>query len=472
MSLTRVAGSYRDPSGFVYRKDGVLLRQVHSPYAPHYEALRDSGLYEELVRDRLLLPHEEVPAAMAANADAWRVLRPLEVPFISYPFEWCFDQLRDAALLTLDVLVRSLERGLVLKDASAYNIQFLGGRPVLIDTLSFERYVEGRPWIAYRQFCQHFLAPLLLVAHVDRRLASLLRQYLDGVPLDLASRLLPSRTWTRFGPLLHVHLHARSIRRHGGGRAVARMTKRTISRTALLGLADSLRSTVRRLDWSGDATEWAGYEDEHNYTESGFEGKRQIVARWLDAMRPAEVWDLGANAGGFARLAAERGAHVIALDADAGAVTRAYRSLRGHDESRILPLVVDLTNPTPAMGWGHLELQSLFDRGRPDAVLCLALVHHLALTHNLPLPRIADVIARFAPRAIVEFVPKTDPQVRRLLVSREDIFHGYTRDGFEAALGAVFDVEETAALPDSERVLYRLRRRHAPTGAPAREPTP
>lgn len=458
MTSQRVAASYRDPSGFVFRRDGVLLRQVQPRYQPHYDALLASGLYDELVAAGLLLPHEEAPLDWAATPGAYRVLKPQQVPFVTYPFEWCFGQLREAALLTLDVLVRAIARELVLKDASAYNVQFVEGRAVLIDTLSFEGYEEGRPWIAYRQFCQHFLAPLLLMAQVDVRLSALLREHLDGVPLDLASRLLPRRTWLRFGSMLHVHLHARSIRRHGGDEAAAIGRAGRVSRTALLGLADSLRALVAGLEPPGTATEWASYEREHNYTEAGLAEKRAVVERWLAEMKPASVWDLGANTGTFSRIAARGGARVVAMDGDAGAVERAWRALRAEGETRVLPLVVDLTNPTPALGFGYLDHEALLERGRPDAVLALALVHHLAISHNLPLARIVDVLARIAPQAIVEFVPKDDPQTRRLLISREDIFGEYTRDAFESAVRRVFTVEATAGLPDTDRVLYRLRR--------------
>ena len=469
MTLERVAASYRDPSGFVYRRDGILLRQVQATYRVHYEALLESGLYDELVEAGLLLSHEEAPLEHAAAEGAFRVLRPRAVPFVSYPFEWCFDQLRDAALATLEVQRRALARGLVLKDASAFNIQFVDGRATLIDTLSFETYEAGRPWIAYRQFCQHFLAPLLLAATVDERLLRLSRQHLDGVPLELASRLLPKRSWLRPGVLLHVHLHARSMRRYqatGPGRV---LEGRGMSRTALLGLVDSLASNVRRLAWRGDGTEWAAYPEEHRYSERGLDRKLELVRGWLEQSAPREVWDLGANVGSFARLAAATGARVIAMDADPGAVARAYRAFREDGETNILPLVIDLTNPTPGLGWGYLDCAPLVERGQPDVVLGLALVHHLALTYNLPLPRIVDWIAGLAPRAVLEFVPKDDPQAQRLLASREDVFAGYDVAHFEAALRERFVIEAAEPLPDSGRRLYRLRGRGASdVDAPAR----
>ena len=194
MTVARVASSFRDPSGFLFTRDGTLLRQVQPSYARHYETLKSSGLYDALVTRRLLVPHVEVPLDEAASPGAAYVLRPERIPFVSLPYEWCFSQLRAAALLTLRVQQLALEHGMILKDASAFNVQFRGTEPVFVDTLSFEQRVEGDPWIAYRQFCQHFLGPLALQALVDVRLRELSRSHLDGVPLDLVSRLLPRST--------------------------------------------------------------------------------------------------------------------------------------------------------------------------------------------------------------------------------------------------------------------------------------
>ena len=206
--------SFRDPSGFLFTRDGVLYRQVNQVYAEDYRKLMDSGLYAKLVKAGLLIPHTEVDIEPANKKLAFKVLCPEYVPFISYPYEWSFGQLKDAALATLSIQKRALKAGMVLKDASAYNIQFQRGKPTLIDTLSFEIYQEGEPWVAYRQFCQHFLAPLALMAYQDVRLSQLLRVYIDGIPLDLASELLPARTRWNLGLATHIHLHARAQKRY------------------------------------------------------------------------------------------------------------------------------------------------------------------------------------------------------------------------------------------------------------------
>ncbi len=193
-----VAASFRDPSGFLFSRNGALYRQINRVYADDYDHLISSGLYDQLVKSGLLIPHREVSEKPVYPELAVKVIQPELVPFISYPYEWSFSQLKDAALATLAIQKRSIKAGMSLKDASAYNIQFINGKPTLIDTLSFEIYKEGKPWDAYRQFCQHFLAPLALMARVDVRLGQLLRVFIDGIPLDLASRLLPASTRAKF----------------------------------------------------------------------------------------------------------------------------------------------------------------------------------------------------------------------------------------------------------------------------------
>jgi ribosomal protein L11 methylase PrmA len=458
-SSSRDRSSFRDPSGFLFVRDGTLFRQVNQTYRPTFDRLEASGLVRELVDDGLLIPHDVTQAPPAEPEAASLVIRPEPLPFVSYPYEWCFSQLQDAALATLDIQQRSLAHGLSLKDASAYNIQFRRGRPTLIDTLSFEVYREGDPWVAYRQFCQHFLAPLALMSRRDIRLGQLLRLHIDGVPLDLAVRLLPWKARLNFGLLTHLYLHAASQRRYAGAEVRTARGGRRVSRTGFLGLIDNLRRTVAGLRWEPGRTDWAEYETMHNYTASALEAKRRLVGELLARARPATLWDLGANTGAFSRLAAERGIATISCDVDPSAVEVNYRTMRAAGESNLLPLLVDLTNPSPAQGWHHAERQSLLDRGPADAAMALALVHHLAIGNNVPLSQVASFFAAVGRWLIVEFVPKSDSQVRRMLASRQDIFADYHPEGFERAFGESFELRAREAIAESERVLYLWERR-------------
>jgi hypothetical protein len=452
----QLAASFRDPSGFLFSRGGILYRQVNQHYEKEYAQLMESGLYEKLVRARLLIPHVEVDQSLAESEVAYKIIQPERVPFISYPYEWSFGQLKDAALATLSIQRRALKAGMSLKDASAYNIQFVRGKPTLIDTLSFEIYKEGQPWVAYRQFCQHFLAPLALMALRDVRLSQLLRVYIDGLPLNLASELLPAKTRFNFGLLTHVHLHAGTQKRYAGAEVKSRAA--TMSKQAMTGLIDSLDSTVRKLDWKPGGTEWGNYYDMSNYSDAAFEHKKQLVREWSAKVKPSLIWDLGANNGTFSRVAGEGGAFVVSSDIDPAAVEQNYRQMKGEKTENILPLLLDLTNPSPAIGWGNEERGSFRARGPADLVLALALIHHLAISNNVPLPQLAAFFAESGQWLVIEFVPKSDSQVQKLLVSREDIFPHYTRAGFEKAFRGRFRICEAVSVSDSDRALYLLER--------------
>jgi ribosomal protein L11 methylase PrmA len=454
-----LGASFRDPSGFLFSRGGILYRQVNRACADDFSRLTESGLYEKLVKAGLLIPHAEVDEMPADASLAFKVIRPERVPFISYPYEWSFSQLKDAALATLSIQKRALKAGMSLKDASAYNIQFVNGRPILIDTLSFETYKEGKPWDAYRQFCQHFLAPLALMSRVDIRLGQLLRVYIDGIPLDLASRLLPASTRLNFGLLTHIHIHASAQTRYADADVTASASRGGMSKNAFIGLIESLEGAVKKLTWKPAGTEWGNYYEITNYTDIAFSHKKEIISGWLKDVAPASVWDLGANNGEFSRLASGMGIPTVAWDIDPSAVEQDYLRVKSEKEQNLLPLVLDLTNPSPALGWANEERDSLGQRGPADMVFALALIHHLAVSNNVPLTRLADFFAGLGRWLIIEWVPKTDSQVQKLLRTRKDIFDGYTREGFESAFGRRFHIRESVDVNQSERRMYLLERK-------------
>ena len=453
----QLSASFRDPSGFLFTRNGILYRQINRAYSNDYARLMDSGLYGKLVKASLLIPHVETGQLPAESDSAIKVIQPEQVPFISYPYEWSFSQLKDAALVTLSIQKRALKLNMSLKDASAYNIQFVRGKAMLIDTLSFEVYKEGQPWVAYKQFCQHFLAPLALMSYRDVRLSQLLRVYIDGVPLDLASGLLPAKTKFNFGMLTHIHLHAGAQRRYSD--KVVKPRVGGMNKQALIGLIESLENTLAKLTWKPAGTEWGDYYENTNYTDSAFEHKKQLVNEWALEKKPALVWDLGGNTGVFSREAASSGAFTVSFDIDPAAVEQNYRTVKSEKEQNVLPLVLDLTNPSPSLGWDNNERDSFSERGPVDMALALAVIHHLAISNNVPLPQLANFFASRCKWLVIEFVPKSDSQVKKLLSSREDIFPSYTREGFESAFSARFTVHRAESVRDSERTLYLMEAR-------------
>ena len=310
----KVPGSFRDPSGFLFYQDGLLYRQINAVYRKDYDYLMNSGLYNSLVDANLLVPHTETDFKSTESDIAYKIIQPEEIQFLSYPYEWCFSQLKDAALTTLKIQKKAMDFGMCLKDSSAYNIQFRKGKPVLIDTLSFEIYKEGHPWVAYRQFCQQFLAPLVLMSYKDIRLNQLLRIYIDGIPLDLASSLLPLRTSLKFSVLSHINLHAKSQKHYAD--KVVDTSGNKMKRISLLGLIDNLESAVSKLKWRVRDTEWGEYYKDTNYSDDALQHKKEIVAEYLGRIKTKSVWDLGGNVGMFSRIASDSGIQTISFDND------------------------------------------------------------------------------------------------------------------------------------------------------------
>ncbi len=469
MTAQPLRASFRDPSGFLFEdEDGQLCRQINRRYQQDFEMLHGSGLYDELSGLGLLIDHDVLADVKPVNDDGFCVIRPRRVPFISYPYEWAFSALKDAALLTLDVQLRALNHDMQLKDASAYNVQFDGCRPVLIDTLSFERLEGNKPWKAYGQFCRHFLAPIALMAKTHIDAGYLLRDYIDGIPLDVASRMLPGRTRWSIGMQLHLHWHARMIAKHQATPPASpspqnsgspRTREIHMPKKRLQAYIENLRNTVNSLRSNCGKTEWANYYEENSYSPATFKAKRELVERYLKTGRAATVWDLGANTGVFSQIACRLGSFTCAFDVDPACVERAYLAGRETRQASFLPLRMDLNNPSPSLGWAHEERDSLANRGPADMIMALALIHHLAISNNVPLPAIADFFRRLGRTLIIEFVPKQDPQVQRLLENRKDIFDGYNQGGFEQAFGKHFHIQESQAVGSDGRVLYLMQAR-------------
>lgn len=451
----KLAPSFRDPSGFLFQRNDLLFRQINNCYKDEYDLLMSCGLYEKLVQKQMLIPHQELDAPAYVPELSYKVILPQKVNFISFPYEWSFSQLKDAALQTLRIQKTALQAGMILKDASAYNIQFHNGSPTLIDSLSFAKYIEGKPWVAYRQFCQHFLAPLALMSLADIRLNKLLQIYIDGIPLDLASKLLPPLSWLKGGILSHVHLHAYAQKRFSKPREESAKENIRVSKEAMIGLVESLTNTIKKLSWKVNNTDWANYYQETNYSNEAFEQKKHIVYDLIHDLAPKSILDLGANTGEFSRLGQDiEGCQIISTDIDPGAVELNYRECKKARIKNILPLLIDLTNPSPAIGWSNTERQSFFQRAPVDLLLALALIHHLAISNNVPLQDIAHTLASLGKNLIIEFVPKEDSQVKRLLASREDIFHNYTSEGFLQAFTHDFILQKQIPITGTCRTIY------------------
>ncbi|MGE0055332.1 MAG: hypothetical protein AB7S74_14090 [Hyphomicrobium sp.] len=460
MDAIREYASFRDPSGFMFWKAGEIYRCIDASYADVFKAADTCGLFKAAVAAGLLLPFEicERMSVPIHLGDHSTVMRPRQINAISYPYEWSFTALKEAALATLRLQLLALEHGFLLKDASAFNIQFVEGAPQFIDHLSFDPIAHNKAWPAYGQFCRHFLGPLLLMSYVDLSFGSILQKYIDGPPLDLVSRLLPRRTELSPSIQIHLHMHARmsksyadADKRVGGGR--------TLSARGFQSIANSLLNLIERLEPKDQFTEWGNYYADTNYSDQAFSAKKDLLRTMVQSIEPHTVWDLGGNNGEFSHALTDLAAQIICMDIDPRAVDQNYIRCRKDKISNVLPLIADVTNPPPAVGFANRERPALLDRNKPDLVIALALIHHLAISNNLPLSYIADFLANHTPALIIEFVPKSDSQVRRLLANRPDIFPNYSREGFEAAFGDRFAITRANAIPGTDRTLFVMHRR-------------
>ncbi|HUP23795.1 MAG TPA: methyltransferase [Thermoanaerobaculia bacterium] len=459
-------GSYRDRESRVFYSGGEVFRALSGEAWRQWTALRDRSFFRAATADGKVVATREADPTPPLPPDILPtpvegILHHERVPFVSYPYEWSFRMLRAAALLQLDLLDAALAEGFVLKDSSAYNVQWRGARPLFVDVGSFEVLAPGDPWVGYLQFCRLFLYPLLLNAYRGVSFQPLLRGSLDGIDPETASRLLHGRDRIRRGVPTHVHLHARLQSAHAADRRSARSSVRDAGFSAKLIVANvrSLRRLVESLRWRVEASTWSGYGTGHGYEEAERHAKEAFVARAAGLSRGRLLWDLGCNDGHFTRIAAGSFSHAVAIDADHLTIDRLFEALEREDRRDVLPLVVNLVDPSPALGWRGRERRTLLERGRPDLVLALALVHHLAIGANVPVVELVSWLADLGGDLVVEFVQPSDPMVERLLLEKRDSYPDYELENFRRRLEERFDIASEEELAGGRRVLFHARRR-------------
>jgi hypothetical protein len=452
--FTSHPASYRDPSGFVFRHGDHWYRQVNARYREDYLQLMGSGLYDKLVANGLLLPHREIPANYTDSPDWFKTLLPDQLPFISVPEEWCPAQLKDAALCTLAITRISIAHDMILKDATPRNIQFPKGAPVLIDSLSFERYEPSRPWVAYRQFCECFLYPLFLHRYLGSGTHPIICAWPDGIPAGITARMLPLRSRLRLPAWLHVFLPSMV-----GRNVKSDAPLPVFSKTRMMHLLSNLEEVVRKLDVPGSSAKgWIAYYEKDILSKDYLREKQTLFLSMIDSLDFASALDLGANDGRFSQILAQKNVPVIAADADWQCVEALYRTSTGAHP--IQALRVDIANPTPATGFDHRERSSFSERATSDLVVALALVHHLVLGRNIPLPMIAAYFARLTDRwLVIEFVPLDDEKSIQLVRHKSAYPTPYDQEAFEEHFGRVFTIERSSVIPGTARIIYLMRKK-------------
>lgn len=472
------SGSFRDRDGRIYRHGGRILRGVSANALEEFTRLRSKSFYADFLQrgdivqsDILDSGNNPLPADIVAQWAGFIEHR--RIPVISYPYEWTFGMLRDAARLQLDLLEAAIGEGMTLKDATPYNIQFEDGRPVFIDLPSFETLPPGAPWAGYRQFCEMFLFPLMLQAYKGIHFQPLMRASIDGVGVQTASRLFGFRDRFRSGVFSHVWLQAKLDNRYGNTQQNVRSELKSagFNKELILANVRKLRKLVDKLSWQGEGSEWGAYEAFHNYSEIDHELKESFIDESVAQSGAQRVWDIGCNTGQFSKVAARHAGSVLAMDLDPFAVERLYREIRDRlqkqdsqpvDESeilgRILPLVQNIADPSPNWGWRNAERVDLQTRARPDLVLCLALIHHVVITANVPMAEFVGWLDGLTDQVIIEYVSRKDDKVQALLRNKEDKYSDYSRQNLEMTLTAYYEITRVQELESGNRYLYWCRR--------------
>jgi len=456
-------GSFRDRSNRVFYVDGAILRGLDEKGLAEWEALSSRKFFQRFTDEGKLIQTERIYNVEGIDTSLkgkWAaVLNHKPVPFISYPYEWSFGMLKDAALLQLELLLAALDEEMILKDSSAFNFQWIGTRPVFIDIPSFERLYPGDPWVGYRQFCQMFLYPLFLQAHKDIPFQPWLRGSIDGIAPEHCNNLMSFFDLLRRGVFMHVYMQCKMQARYARTQRDVKGDLRAtgFNKGLIRANVRSLEKVLYRLRWKRAKSEWSQYENNTSYTEMDRGIKEAFVRNVVGSRHWGLVWDFGCNTGAFSRIAAEDASYVVAMDADHLAVDRLYLELRAEGNISILPLIINLADPSPNLGWKGLERKSLSERGRPDLMLCLALIHHLVITANIPLREVIDWFAGLGASLVIEFVTKEDPMVKELLRNKEDNYTDYESEYFERCLCEAFDLSECKMLTCGTRILYFAR---------------
>ncbi|MCX6122466.1 MAG: class I SAM-dependent methyltransferase [Ignavibacteriales bacterium] len=447
--LKKNPASFRDIDGFIFEFEGSIYRAINECYIAAYTKVISSGLYEKLVKEELLIPHMEEKGFPITIPNHPLIIKPFQVKHISYPYEWSYEQLRDAALSILRIQEISLSYGFSLKDATPFNIQFVHGKPQLIDTLSF--FLDDKNiWVAYKQFCESFLAPLALMAFIDHDIGRIGREYHNGMPLPLASTMLPCRTWLRPSLFVHLHLHARS-QRSDKANPVAGSVSNPANQARLIF---SLQNAVRSLPKSKSFLNWTSYYSGDCVHPLYLKNKIEIMEKALAEIKPQAVVDVGSNTGIFSKIASAHSEIVIALDRDPSSIEFLYSLTKKEKITNLIPLVIDILNPSPSLGWMSCERSSFLERINPDVILMLGISHHLLGQANITFPMLTDLCAKTTKYVFYEFIPDTDAKFEELFRSRVNQFSWYTQEELLKVFANLFTVKNRWKVEPTDRMIY------------------
>ena len=452
------AGSFRDPSGFIFYQNDQVFRSVNDNYKSNFDHLIDSGLYEELVNEKLLIDHCEL-RDQKKEINQYKILKVTKIPFISYPYEWSFNQFKDAVLLTLKIQKKSIEYGMTLKDATPFNIQFKDNKPIFIDTLSFELIENNNfVWKPYKQFCEMFLGPLCLMKYVDPNLNKLLISHINGIPLNLIVSMLPFKSKFNFTVLTHLIIH-NLIKEKGGANSKKNKKNIVLSKSKHLNIINQLESFFSEIEAPKIKTEWGGYNEETLSEKKGYVvDKQNTLKSFLENEKYKLCWDIGSNDGLFSRIIGEKYSEiVISFDIDWNCVDENYLNCKSSGIKNVFPLILDLSNPSPSIGWLNKERASVYERfGSPDLISCFAIMHHI-INAGIPLENLIEFLSKSSKDVLIEYVPLSDPKCKIIFESRGNDFNYPSLESFKRTILKKFKIINSHKIDETDRILFLLK---------------
>ena len=462
--ISQDPGSFRDPLSRVFIGDDRVVRAFTEEGAKDIKAVWGKKSIQGALQSGELIESNIVEPSAVGLSHPWTsaMTHPM-LPFISYPYEWTFSMLKDAALLQLKLTRETLGDGIGLKDATPYNVQFIGSRPQFIDAGSFERRRKGDPWYGYKQFCEMYLYPLMMQGYLGVQYQPYLRGSVNGISPITMRKLLPaSLRRPRKGRLTHVVLHAAASTRFADSDTdVKKATaKAGMNAQVLDATMRKLEKIVQKLSLGDKKSTWSNYSERGHYLESSLDEKQKFVRDAVAVSPRKQVWDIGCNDGVFSRIASAHADYVVAMDADPLVVDRLYNTLKAEKNDKILPLYVDLTDSGGGVGWRGQERPGVFHRGHPDIVMALAVIHHMAITFNVPIASQLDMFRDLSPELIIEMPHADDPMVRKLLQNKRDGIHDdFNLENFERLLSDRFDIKSKMLLAGGTRTIFHAVRK-------------
>ncbi|WP_295234433.1 hypothetical protein [Sediminibacterium sp.] len=448
--------SFKDNDAIVFSLNGIYFRAIKNSYKLHYEHLINSGLHQNLTSLNYLISHSYEKFDQELIPDTFIYCKPDQLNFISFPAEWCFSQFQDSAITTLEITKKSLEYGMILKDASFLNIQLHEGKTILIDTSSFVLFNEGEYWKGYKQFVEHYFIPLIISNNTSSEFFKILLNFHDGIPIWKSLSFFKFLDYFNLHVFIHIYLFSKSSKKTN---TYTKIGIRKKSKLSIQGIIDSLQSGIVKLKPGSIKSAWKDYySTSNNYENESFDFKSQYILNIVEKKYFKKVLDLGSNTGHFSRIIHKHVGFVVSIDNDCDVVDINYQLNKKLAIKNIYPLVIDILNPTPSFGWKGMEYESFIERSKSDLVLALALIHHLYFKHYVSFNKMADLFYELGENLVIEFVEKEDSQILLFDELFEGQKVGYNSDAFENAFTKKFTILNKTKIPESNRLLYYFKR--------------